>query len=132
MISVLNRRPENSHDRVPEECEQRQERKLQFGLVEIVVPAAELRAKTLELAQKIAAKSPLTLRIAKEAGEPLGVSIIGRGFEVTVAAPFDHPLSDGLRETARRCAEACPSGALALRTERACDFCVVPSLLPGR
>jgi enoyl-CoA hydratase len=39
----------------------------EIGLVEIVVPAAELRAKTLELAQKIAAKSPLTLRIAKEA-----------------------------------------------------------------
>jgi enoyl-CoA hydratase len=39
----------------------------EIGLVEMVFPAAELRAKTLELAQKIAAKSPLTLRIAKEA-----------------------------------------------------------------
>ena len=71
------------------------------------------------------------VRIAKEAGEPLGVSIIGRGFDVTVAVPFDQPLSDGLREAARRCAEACPSGALALRTARACDFCAVPSRSPG-
>ncbi len=39
----------------------------EIGLVEMVVPHEELRAKTLELAQKMAAKSPLTLRVAKEA-----------------------------------------------------------------
>jgi enoyl-CoA hydratase len=39
----------------------------EIGLVDLVVPAEELRARTLELAAKIAAKSPLTLRIAKEA-----------------------------------------------------------------
>ncbi len=39
----------------------------QIGLVEVVVPAEELRAKTLEIAAEIAAKSPLTLRVAKEA-----------------------------------------------------------------
>lgn len=39
----------------------------EMGLVEIVVPAEELRAKTLELAGKIASKSPLTLKVAKEA-----------------------------------------------------------------
>jgi enoyl-CoA hydratase len=38
-----------------------------IGLVELVVPAEELRARTLELAGKIAAKSPLTLKVAKEA-----------------------------------------------------------------
>ncbi len=38
-----------------------------IGLVEVVVPHEELRAKTLELAGKIASKSPLTLKIAKEA-----------------------------------------------------------------
>jgi enoyl-CoA hydratase len=38
-----------------------------IGLVEMVVPHDELRAKTLELAGKIAAKSPLTLKVAKEA-----------------------------------------------------------------
>jgi enoyl-CoA hydratase len=38
-----------------------------IGLVEMVVPAEELRAKTLELANKIAAMSPLTIRVAKEA-----------------------------------------------------------------
>lgn len=38
-----------------------------IGLVEMVVPADELREKTLELASAMAAKSSLTLRVAKEA-----------------------------------------------------------------
>lgn len=38
----------------------------EIGLVEIVVPADELRETTLELAGKIAAMSPLTVRVAKE------------------------------------------------------------------
>jgi enoyl-CoA hydratase len=38
-----------------------------MGLADMVVPADELRAKTLELANKIASKSPLTLKVAKEA-----------------------------------------------------------------
>ena len=33
----------------------------------MVVPAEELREKTLELAAKIASKSPLTVKVAKEA-----------------------------------------------------------------
>ncbi|HXU45993.1 MAG TPA: enoyl-CoA hydratase-related protein [Thermoanaerobaculia bacterium] len=39
---------------------------LRIGLVELVHPHEELRAKTLELAAKIASFSPLTLKIAKE------------------------------------------------------------------
>jgi enoyl-CoA hydratase len=39
----------------------------EIGLVEMVVPHEELRAKTLELAGKMASKSPLTLKVAKEA-----------------------------------------------------------------
>jgi enoyl-CoA hydratase len=39
----------------------------EMGLVEMVVPHEELRAKTLELANKMASKSPLTLKVAKEA-----------------------------------------------------------------
>ena len=39
----------------------------EIGLVEMVVPAAELREKTLELAGKIASMSPLTLKVAKQA-----------------------------------------------------------------
>jgi len=39
----------------------------EIGLVEMVFAAEELRTKTLELAERIAAMSPLTLKVAKEA-----------------------------------------------------------------
>ena len=40
---------------------------LRIGLVDLVHPAAELRDKTLELARRIAEKSPVALRMAKSA-----------------------------------------------------------------
>jgi enoyl-CoA hydratase/carnithine racemase len=43
------------------------QRAYEIGLVNRVVPEAELDSATLELANKIAAKSPLTLKIGKEA-----------------------------------------------------------------
>lgn len=39
----------------------------ELGLVNTVVPAAELEAKTMELANRIAEKSPIALRMGKEA-----------------------------------------------------------------
>ena len=63
------------------------------------------------------------VRIAAAAGEKPGLAMIGRGFDVAVAAPFGEPLSAGLRKVAQQCAEACPTGALALRTARSCDAC---------
>ena len=38
-----------------------------YGFIERIVPKAELRAAALEIARKIAAKSPSMIRIAKEA-----------------------------------------------------------------
>jgi formate dehydrogenase major subunit len=63
------------------------------------------------------------VRIAAAADEEPGLAMIGRGFDVAVAVPFGQPLSSGLRKVARECAEACPTGALALRTARSCDAC---------
>ena len=63
------------------------------------------------------------VRIAAAGGEVHGLAMIGRGFNVTVAVPFGQPLSEGLRKTALHCAQACPTGALALRTARSCDAC---------
>jgi formate dehydrogenase major subunit len=63
------------------------------------------------------------VRIAAAADEEPGLAMIGRGFDVAVGVPFGQPLSIGLRKVARECAEACPTGALALRTARSCDAC---------
>jgi len=62
------------------------------------------------------------VRIAASAGEALGLTAIGRGFDVAIAVPFGRPLSEGLKEVARRCAAACPTGALALSAARSCDL----------
>jgi enoyl-CoA hydratase/carnithine racemase len=43
------------------------DRAREIGLINRVVPAAELESATLELARQIASKSPLTLAIGKEA-----------------------------------------------------------------
>jgi len=55
------------------------------------------------------------IRIAASAGEELGLTFIGRGFDVRVAVPFGRSLADGLKKTAKQCVEACPTGALAFK-----------------
>ena len=55
------------------------------------------------------------VRIAREAGEELGLTFIGRGFTVRVGVPLDASLADGLRTAAAACVEACPTGALVRR-----------------
>lgn len=62
------------------------------------------------------------VRIASEAGEKVGVATIGRGFEVAIGAPFGSPFADALSISWKRCAEACPTAAIALRTPRSCDL----------
>jgi formate dehydrogenase major subunit len=60
------------------------------------------------------------VRIAAAEGEPFGLAMVGRGFDVRVATPFGKPLAEALTRSARRCAHACPTGALSIKTERAC------------
>jgi len=50
-----------------------------LGLVNLVVPAADLEAKTLELANRIAEKSPVALRMAKEAVKTAARSSLDEG-----------------------------------------------------
>ena len=57
------------------------------------------------------------LRVAEKAGEPLGLTFVGRGFNVRVTAPLNDALSAALQRAARECVEACPTAALALRLE---------------
>jgi len=55
----------------------------------------------------------LCIQIAGEAGEELGLTFIGRGFDVRVAVPFESSIADALKRSADKCVAACPTGALA-------------------
>jgi ferredoxin len=44
-----------------------------------------------------------------------GLTFIGRGFDVRIAVPLDGAFSEALKQTAMKCAEACPTGALEKR-----------------
>jgi ferredoxin len=57
----------------------------------------------------------MCIRIADSAREPLGLTFIGRGFDVKVGVPFNHSIAEGLRDVAAQCAAACPTGALAMK-----------------
>jgi ferredoxin len=55
------------------------------------------------------------IRVAGEQQEALGLTFIGRGFDVHLGVPFHESLRDGLLEAARAAVAACPTGALTLR-----------------
>ncbi len=58
-------------------------------------------------------KCGLCVQITDKAGETLGLTSVGRGFDVRVEPPFGEPLSQALLKVAGDCVEACPTGALA-------------------
>jgi len=58
-------------------------------------------------------KCGLCVEITREAGEELGLTYVGRGFDTRVTVPFGAALEAGLRKAADACVEACPTGALA-------------------
>jgi len=57
----------------------------------------------------------ICVRITEQKKEKLGLSFIGRGFDVRVAVPFDKEITDGLSKTADEAVKACPTGALAFK-----------------
>jgi NADPH-dependent glutamate synthase beta subunit-like oxidoreductase/ferredoxin len=57
----------------------------------------------------------LCVQITAQAGEPLGLSFVGRGFDVRVTVPFGRSIAEGLKHTAAQCVAACPTGALAFK-----------------
>ena len=57
----------------------------------------------------------ICVTLTREMGEDLGLTFIGRGFDVRIGVPFDAPLRDALRQAAKRCVTHCPTGALAFK-----------------
>jgi len=58
-------------------------------------------------------KCGLCVAISEQETERLGLTFIGRGFDVRIGVPFDDTLEAGLAETAEACIAACPTGAIA-------------------
>ncbi|MBI4564003.1 MAG: (2Fe-2S)-binding protein [Planctomycetes bacterium] len=58
-------------------------------------------------------KCGLCVAITEGKREALGLTYIGRGFDVEIGVPFDGTLSAAMATTAAECVGACPTGALA-------------------
>jgi formate dehydrogenase major subunit len=65
--------------------------------------------------------------VAAEAGERLGLAIVGRGFEATVAVPLRGTLAEAIPAVARRVADICPTGAFALKGVGTCAVDSAPA-----
>jgi len=59
----------------------------------------------------------LCIQIASARGERLGLTFVGRGFDVRVGVPFDRSLDEALTKVAAECVAACPTAALVFRDQ---------------
>jgi len=58
-------------------------------------------------------KCSICVRITSRYKEELGLTYIGKGFDVEISVPFDNEQKNALEKTAILCAEKCPTSALA-------------------
>jgi ferredoxin len=63
-------------------------------------------------------KCELCVKIAAAAKEPLGLTFVGRGFDVRLDVPFRHEMDEAMSKVAAQCIEACPTGALMFAKDR--------------
>jgi len=57
-------------------------------------------------------KCGICVRLSKKYDEKLGLTYIGRGFDVKIGVPFNEELKNGLEKIAAKVAENCPTGGL--------------------
>jgi ferredoxin len=57
------------------------------------------------------------IKVAGDHQDALGLTFIGRGFDVHLGVPFHESMRDGLLDAARAAVAACPTGALTLREQ---------------
>ncbi len=57
----------------------------------------------------------LCVAVTEAARAPLGLTFVGRGFDVRVGVPFNRSLEEALGELAEQCVAVCPTGALSFR-----------------
>ncbi len=61
-------------------------------------------------------KCGICVRMTSKYKEKFGFSYIGRGFDVVIGVPFNESVDTGLAETALIVANACPTGALSVKS----------------
>ena len=49
--------------------------------------------------------------------ESLGLTYVGRGFDVRISVPFNETVAEALKKTAEACVNACPTGAMAFKNQ---------------
>lgn len=64
--------------------------------------------------------------VAAAAGDGLGLAIVGRGFEASVAVPLRGTLVEALPTVARQVADICPTGAFGLKGAGSCASATPP------
>jgi NADPH-dependent glutamate synthase beta subunit-like oxidoreductase/ferredoxin len=57
-------------------------------------------------------KCGICVGLTEKYNEKFGFTFIGRGFDVEIGVPFNESIEAGLAETAKKVANACPTGAL--------------------
>lgn len=57
----------------------------------------------------------ICVRLAAKYNERPGLTYMGRGYDVEIAVPFDENIKDAIKKAGSILAEACPTGAIALR-----------------
>ncbi len=63
-------------------------------------------------------KCELCVKIAAAAKEPLGLTFVGRGFDVQLQVPFQGEMHEALTKVAAECVAACPTAALQFSRSR--------------
>jgi ferredoxin len=54
----------------------------------------------------------ICVELANQAQEALGLTFVGRGFDVRLAVPLNRPLAEGLQQVGEQCVKHCPTSAL--------------------
>jgi ferredoxin len=67
-------------------------------------------------------KCELCVKIAASASEPLGLSFVGRGFDVELHVPFDGDMDEALTKVAEECVKHCPTAALQISRDKTVQF----------
>jgi ferredoxin len=61
-------------------------------------------------------KCGLCVEITRKENESIGLTFIGRGFDVRIDVPFNKTTREALTHAAELCVQACPTGALSDKT----------------